>query len=466
MLKSRSDYICQESGQPCDECPVRSDPDPEVSCATTPGCTYWRAKMRARQSPLAALTFAMLIIDNELPPETEGGRPLSFRDRDSVIVDEGHNLEQQAASLFAGFTISPYSLPGEVYKNAGDRADWDDDRYGDVAPIIEDVNRRARNFITRHEGSEDKVRQVEQCQNYLRKHQYAVDEMDNEGRPWVVNVTDAVWPDSGEETKKIEMKPVDVDRFLAGKVWSRGQKRIISSATIPYRDNIGTWADRIGLNGQTNLISKPMPFDREHRLIHTNTMVGPMSGDSEDKNWDDAIEMLDEIHSHHRGENGLIHTYSYERAERLANSLGRDRVMVQPDDDTPKEVVIDNWQEDSRDILASPSMMEGVDLHGDRCRWQALLKVPFAFAGDSRVSYLLNERKDWNWYYETASMDIQQSVGRAVRGPEPEEAASYYVIDSKFSDVMNRTSPPDWFTNAITESAPDHWFDPSAAPWR
>jgi Rad3-related DNA helicase len=83
------------------------------------------------------------------------------------------------------------------------------------------------------------------------------------------------------------------------------------------------------------------------------------------------------------------------------------------------------------------------------------------------VSYLLNELHQWNWYYQTAGIHIQQSVGRAVRGPEPSEAASYYVVDSKFGDVMfNRTTPPEWFTEAITQDAPEHWENPDAAPWR
>jgi Rad3-related DNA helicase len=461
MLKARADYTCGETGDNCDSCSIKSDP--EQSCMQQSLCTYWNNKMKGRQAPLTALTFAMLIVDNSLPPETPEGVPLSFRNRDMVIVDEGHNLENQAASLFAGFSISPWSLPEEVFQNAGARVGWNDDRYEDVKDVVEDINRRARNFVRNYEDNPNYDAKVESCENFLRKHEYAINEI-RADRPWVVNI-DETKDRNGDKTKKIQMKPVYVDNFLNHHIWSRGKKRVISSATIPYRGKISEWCDRIGLPGKTNLISKTMPFPKVHRLIHTNTTTGPMSGDDEEKNWNDAMQKIREIHSHHEGENGLIHTASYKRAQEVQDSLGSDLVMVQPDD-LEKDKVIEMWNESDQDILVSPSMVEGVDLYEDRCRWQVLLKVPFPFVGDSRVSYLLNENHDWEWYFESCSLDIQQSVGRAVRGPEPKEASSYYVIDSKFGDVKSRTRIPNWFTDAVTDEPPEHWDDPAAAPWR
>jgi Rad3-related DNA helicase len=194
-------------------------------------------------------------------------------------------------------------------------------------------------------------------------------------------------------------------------------------------------------------------------------MVGEMSGDSEDENWSDVIEQIEEISSHHTDENGLIHSVSYPRAERIQESLGKSNVMID-EREVDTDAIITKWQNSDKDILVSPTMTEGVDLHGDRCRWQVLLKAPFAFYGDNRVSYLLNEENEWQWYYEETAIDIIQAVGRAVRGPEPEEAASFYVIDEKFGDVMNRVDPPQYIIDAMTESAPMHWAIPNAAPWR
>jgi len=462
MLAARADYTCGVSGKDCDSCPVQSDPD--ESCMEQANCTYWNRKMEAMASPIAALTFAMLIVDNSMPPETEDGRPLSFSDRDLVIVDEGHNLENQAASLFAGFSVSPWTLPEEVYKNAGARADWDADRFEDVEEILRDLNQRARNYIQRYEDNPDYSSRVDKCENFLRKLNYCTDEIHND-RPWVVNV-DETKDRSGNKTKKIQLKPVYVDRFLENYIWSRGNKRVISSATIPYRNEIETWCERIGLPGETALISKTMPFKKQHRPIITGTLTGSMSGSDESENWNDAMEKILEIKEHHKGERGLIHTNSYLRAEKVKESLGNEVVMVD-EKEKDQSVVIDEWQSSEKQLLASPAMNEGVDLHGDLCRWQVLLKVPFGMVGDSRVSYFLNELHQWDWYYQTASIHIQQSVGRAVRGPEPSEAAAFYVLDSKFEDVIgDRTNPPKWFSEAIINKKPNYWKNPSAAPWR
>lgn len=457
MLKSRRDYRCNYSGENCAECSVKSDS--EQSCVDTPGCTYWSAKERAFRSDIAVLTFAMLVVDNSIPLESEAGVRLSFDDRDLAIIDEGHNLEGQVASLFAGYSISSWSMPDEVWKNIDYQIDWNADRFEDVEEQLETVARRAMQFIERYENNPKRQTKVEQCENYLRKYKYCKREI-RSGRPWVVTVSQLA---DTERKKKVEIKPVDVDGFLDNFVWSRADRRVISSATIPYRDSIETWTDRLGISGNTKLISKPMPFPEAHRTIHKNTIVGSMSGDDEQKNWKACVRQIKEIHDKHDGENGLIHTNSYQRAEKLGEALGDDAIVQEQD--KSQDVQIAEWCESEKDILISPSMMQGVDLHGDRCRWQVLLKVPYPFVGDSRVSYLLNERNDWDWYMETASLDVQQSVGRAVRGPEPEEAASYYVIDEAFEKLMNRTNPPDWFADAIREDAPDHWDD-GDAPWR
>lgn len=460
MLKSRADYSCGESGDNCKECFVRSSPD--QSCRQMDGCTYWSEKMGSVDHDIATITFAMLIVDNYIPAEDEHG-PLSFDDRDLVTIDEGHNSEGQSASMFAGFGLSPWGLPNEVYGDAGQKADWDASTLEDVKDIVAGIRRRAQDFVDRYENIEQKQSQVEQCEGKLRKLRYA-EKTFNEGRGWVVNIEQVGVPGSNEKTKKITLKPVRVDDFLQDYVWSRGRRRLITSATIPFRGNIEKWADRIGLDGEVKFISKPTPFPVEHRKVHLNTMVGEMSGDDEDENWDEAMETIEEISSHHDGENGLIHSVSYPRAERVGDSLGENVIVDQPDKET--SAVITRWQNSDKDILVSPAMTEGVDLHGDRCRWSVLLKAPFAYYGDNRVSYLLNVEKEWQWYYEETAIDIIQAVGRAVRGPEPEEAASFYVIDSKFGDVMDRVDPPQYFIDALTERAPSHWAIPQAAPWR
>jgi len=462
MLKGRRDYTCGETGNNCADCVVRSST--EESCRTVADCTYWDRKIKAISSDIAAITFAMLIVDNYVPVVAEDGGRLSFDHRDLVVVDEGHNSEGQSSSMFAGYTLSPWSVPPEVFGDAGEQVDWDDDRFEHVEDVVAGIARRCTQFITKHDGNPQYQTAVENCEDIKRKIKYTL-ETHSEGEGWVVNVNEVSEKEGRGTTKSIQIKPVRVDEFLSKFVWSRGGRRLIMSATIPFRGKINQWADRIGLDGRTTFISKPTPFPKEHREIYLNTMVGEMSGDSEDDNWREAMDTVREISSHHEGENGLIHSVSYPRAERVGRSLGTDNVIV---DDQEKEssAMIRRWQNSDKEIMVSPRMTEGVDLHDGKCRWQVLLKAPFAYAADSRVDYLLNEEYEWDWYFEETAIDIIQAVGRAVRGPEPEEAASFYVIDEKFEDVMYRTNPPEYFVEAVEDGPPEHWSNPDTAPWR
>jgi len=461
MLKGRRDYICGATGSDCATCSIKMDS--EQSCRNEDGCTYWNNLMDAVQSHLAAITFARLIIDNYVPPSDDAG-PLSFRDRDLVIVDEGHNAEGQSASLFAGFTLSPWTLHEEVYADAGEQVDWEYDRFEEVEEIVLDIVVRAEDFIEQHQDDPQFDDAVEKCENMVRKMRYAL-KTHEEGEGWVVDIDEVSKRKAKGTTKKIQVQPVRVNDFLAKFVWSRGRRRLITSATIPFRGNVGNWGKRIGLSEEPKLISKESPFPEEHRLIHLNKMIGPMDSDHEDENWPEAMEAIEEISSHHEGEKGLIHSVSYPRTEWIQESLGEENVIID-ERDKETDAIITKWQNSDKDILVSPTMTEGVDLHGDRCRWQVLLKAPFAYLGDSRVNYLCFEENEWDWYMEEAAIDIIQSVGRAVRGPEPEEAASFYVIDEKFEDVMYRTNPPEYFVEAVRDEAPEHWDNPNAAPWR
>jgi len=91
--------------------------------------------------------------------------------------------------------------------------------------------------------------------------------------------------------------------------------------------------------------------------------------------------------------------------------------------------------------------MDGIDLEGEMCRWQVLLKVPYPYLGDSRVEYMVNEKNDWDWYNEQTARRLIQSVGRGVRSGD--DYCDYYVLDESFLDVMDSATVPEWFENAI-----------------
>jgi len=453
-LKGRLDYICRASGQNCSDCPVNKSSD--KSCLEQEGCTYWDAKVNAMNTQIAATTFAYLIVDKYLPVFSDDGSRISFGDRDLGICDECHTLEEQVASLFAGFKVSPWSIPPDVYGDAGKQIERKARRkdikdYKQIDRILEKVSQRAKRYAKRHKNDDTKEEEVDKCENFLQKYNWFREEV-KEGRHWVVETQEVNAPNHNGKTMSVKLKPIKVDKFLKNFVWSRADKWVLSTATMPYRKNPEKWFKRLGLEGKTKVIRKPMPFPKENRPIHTGTIIDKFSGGNDyNKQGDlrpDIIGKIRELSRVHEGEKGLIHTASYKRANELADALGT-RAMVH-DRELDAEEQIKKWQESNVQILCSPSMMEGVDLKYDMCRWQVLLKIPYPNSHtDSRVAYMLNELSDWSWYYTTTGLQVFQSVGRAVRAVD--DQADFYVLDKSFNDIVSKTSPPNWVVEAIVK---------------
>jgi Rad3-related DNA helicase len=175
-------------------------------------------------------------------------------------------------------------------------------------------------------------------------------------------------------------------------------------------------------------------------------MIGSMSSGGVDDHWDEIVERVREIGKRHPHDKGIVHTVSYDRAERLHKALPQLTMYHDQKKDLTSAGWITKWQQSDKQIFLTPSMTEGVDLKGDLCRFQILLKVPYRNIGDARVDYLLNEENEWEWYHDTAAREIIQSIGRAVRSKD--DHATYYVLDSKFDQAMNGRTP-DWLEEAI-----------------
>ena len=445
-LRARQDYICGATNKDCSSCPINQSDD--KSCKDQPDCTYWNNKVNTMDEQIAAITFAYLIVDDYIPT-TSGDEQVSFGDRELLIVDECHTLESQVASLFAGFTLSPWSVPVDVYGNSHKkikRIENNIDDHNDFRGILSEVAERAERFVQVHEGEEEKSNELDQCESFLRKYNYFKEEID-EGRSWVADVGEVGHPEHSGDVKSLEAKPVRVDRFLDRFVWSRGDKRILSTATMPYRENPEEWFRRLGLPGKTKVIKAPMPFPRENRPVMTDTEIASFSSGGDDENWHYIVDSIREIANENSGEKGLIHTASYSRAERLVESLPSGMAMAD-EKGVDSTDMIEKWQNSDYQILCSPSMMEGVDLKYDLCRWQVLLKVPYPNShADSRVAYLLNEKSEWDWYFQETGLQIWQSIGRAVRAED--DSATYYVLDQSFEDIVKKTTPPKWVLEGL-----------------
>lgn len=448
-LRARRDYTCGVTGDSCEDCEVYNDS--KMSCAQRDECTYMNHKHIAVDEDIAVLTFAYLIVDGKLPPNA------GFDDRELLVVDECHNLANQVASLFLGFHVSPYNLPDDVFGTITRDLIMDVEYYEGVMPIMKSLRDRCRGFVSKYEDKGKRENAVEQCEEFLEYCEWFFEDVsgDGETNPWVVDTGHVEY--DGQQVKTFKLKPIDVARFLNFRIWNRAEKRILSTATMPYRNDPDKWCRELGLDAsRTGVIHVRMPFPKRNRPIYTGRMVADMSGGGDKENWEGIMETLNNLTSEHLGQKGLLHTASYQRASNIKRTAERegykylkDNIIV-PDRSSGSEVV-EEWYESDYDLCASPSMTDGVDLYGDRCRWQALVKVPYPSPSDPRVNYLLEHEPErgWQWYYTTTANRVIQSAGRAVRSKA--DYANYYVLDKSFDKVKKKVNMPNWFTDAIVE---------------
>lgn len=437
---------------------------------------------------VATITFSFLITDNRLPVTTErmqGGEvvevQISFADRDVLIIDEAHTLEEQVASLHAGSKFSEQTLDTKELAYYDAEADSNDDLSSELRELdtnpyrvfndrLHEVMRQQpsgtevsdltiQQVITVVDAVYDAVTAKIEALDGLKLTDVGgsvrsgfesiawrlknVVEQVNSGKPWVVD-----GEQRGRGSYNMEVKPVYVDDFLTEHVWNRADQVVLATATLPYRDNPDRWLERLGRDpDNAAVISKAMPFPVENRPIRADYRIGSMSQGGVDKHWEDIIASIETIADQHPGEKGLVHTVSYDRAERVHNALPDLTMYHDPKEDQDAEAWIQQWQASDKQVFLSPSMTEGVDLYDDRCRFQILLKAPYRNINDPRVDYLLNQENDWEWYHDVTAREIIQSVGRAVRSPD--DYATYYVLDEKFGQALNGRMPQ-WFADAIT----------------
>jgi Rad3-related DNA helicase len=247
----------------------------------------------------------------------------------------------------------------------------------------------------------------------------------------------------------VQFAPVLVDRFLERFLWSRADKRILSTATMPFADDSAQWFRNIGLDPErTAVIKRPMPFPSENRLVNLARSIGAMSRGRDEEHWPTIVGTIEYLARRHAGEKGLIHTASYARAEKLHEDLPDGRSICHEQDGGLHDDAwyINRWQNDEADVLLSPALTDGIDLADEQCRWQALVKVPYPNPTNARVDARLDEPDGDRWYFETTAQSIIQAVGRGVR--HDEDYCTFYVLDESYFDVRRKASFPEWFLDA------------------
>lgn len=425
-----------------------------------PQCAYYNKKAEAELARVVVTTLAYFL--RGIAPLRPPPRPTAsvkgwdfgrLSARDLLIVDEAHGLAEVVVSyLTTGWDQGSYTVNGTYH-----------DRFGEWL-IEKDIYRYVEGNKTL-DGKDDVLADcIEGLRNLLIAYAYRISDLSSlaaereieslereteflmnvmadlrNGVPWV-----GKFEQNGTRTR-FEIQPVLAGPHLKRAMWNRAHKIVLQSAT--WTDLPGTISDD-GLYGRKiRYISMPSDFPPEFSPVFL-LPVANLSRDSLKDGFPRVAEALFRIMAKEQGR-GLVHTATFTNAswlEQLAGQELRKRLWIHRQGEN-REDLLRRFMRDSPKgtVLASPSMMEGVDLVGDMGEWAAIVKSPFPFLGDRRVARRLAMPDGRRWYEQQVIEDTIQACGRVVRGRT--ERANRYILDGNLVTLLRRWwfQLPVWF---------------------
>ena len=146
----------------------------------------------------------------------------------------------------------------------------------------------------------------------------------------------------------------------------------------------------------------------------------------------------------HPTEKGLIHTSTFKVTNLLREKLLQtgNKILIQRflfyQNTKEKESLIEQFKNsDLPYILVGPSLYEGIDLPDDKCRFQILVKAPYAQIN----SYIKKKMKRYPFWYKRNCMEkIVQAIGRSNR--HKDDWSVIYLLDNCFDQIIFDVGSP------------------------
>ena len=138
-----------------------------------------------------------------------------------------------------------------------------------------------------------------------------------------------------------------------------------------------------------------------------------------------------------REQKGMIQTGSYANAKEIYDSAPieiQSRMLLYNNSKEKAEMIIKH-QCRKNSILIGPTLVDGIDLPGEHCRFIVILKVPYPVIVDDYVKMKMQLFP--LWYNSSTSNAIIQGIGRGNRFKN--DYCTTYILDACFSTLYYTT---------------------------
>lgn len=213
--------------------------------------------------------------------------------------------------------------------------------------------------------------------------------------------------------------------------------KIMLSATVggksAYEENIGA---RFTDEQETKFEMIPSTFDFTKSPVYFLNRY-KMSFKEKDASFENLKPILFNIINQNKGKRGIIQTGSYDFAQKLmfyAPPEIQSRFIMY-NGSKEKQIAVEEHRIREDGILVGPTLVEGVDLPDDLCRFIVILKVPYPNLKDRYVAEKIKMFP--MWYNSTTSNAIIQGIGRGVRNEN--DYCVTYIMDACFYSLYIST---------------------------
>lgn len=435
-IKGKANYPCAiqpDLNVECGPCIVNNSL--LRKCKRERKCHYYRTRENALNANTALTSYSYFLYS------TTCGR--FWRQRDLVILDECHLLEQQLVS-WATTKINPQELQDEyeitLSEHGGlsgytENADWLREVWNKVLEkrmgMVEEVKKML-------DGRDPDSLTEDEMEEILASHgaYYQIDKLYKRFELFFQSPNKESWlvePEDGN----IVLTPVEVAPLFHGYVKRWGAKKIIfMSATIldmpGFCRNLGLKKEEVGIVR----VESEFPPEKSPIIYRS---CGSMNYKELDNTIPKIIEEVKKVLAAHPNEKGIIHTGNYKIAEAIVQQVNDPRLMMKQQDETNERLLERHIKSRKPTVLVSPSLTTGADLKDDYSRWQIIVKLPFSSLADKRIARKVE--LDAEWLTREMFRTFVQASGRSTRNEN--DWSKTYVFDKSFFFFVNRHQK--WF---------------------
>jgi Rad3-related DNA helicase len=477
-VKGVDNYNCDANGEKFSlgECRIRNLAMQQTStlpCFST--CGYYCNRNKAINSRVSLLNYSYWLVQRNYVEKkfAEEGLEAPFKKREFAFFDEAHKIDDIVQNYFAPriekdlpgkmielknfFKREGYSVPNVIERDLDGLIEkiFKSDDKQELFFALENLEIIMLKFVNSGKEVREKLKKTYpldrgiQIPKKFRRPLFLIDLMKDvhckiEDFTEILILTkihNLVKIPNGELS--VSFQCLDETHLLQWHFHEKAPFKVMMSATFGNYHNYA----KVAALKSAKVITLKNNFDYSKSPIYYSKLF-KMNYKERDKNLPPVIAMLDRILDRHPDEKGIIHTGSYYFSDEiLKRTKHRDR-LINYDGSKEKREALQKFHESSNGVMLGPSLLEGLDLHEDKSRFQIFFKVPFPSLSDPMVKERLKISNEW--YDWKTVLSILQGVGRSVR--HKEDWAVTYFLDACFYDLLQKNSFPPDFVARIVET--------------